>query len=159
MARDFFEVCPNCSSINISVRQRKTPKYHCRNCRNEFDILKLKLFKKRLNNKETLVNITLILKNKKSSDYLFFKLFFKNISLKTYKQEKKKKQFPLLSFYPRFPFRPSLRSFRSSLRSTFCFSLLSPLCTIFRTLRPTPKTIFLPPPYCFIAIPSLKTYP
>ena len=37
IARDFVEVCPKCSSINIFVRQRKTPKYYCKVCKNEFD--------------------------------------------------------------------------------------------------------------------------
>jgi transposase-like protein len=37
IARDFVEVCPNCKSFNISVRQRKIPKYRCQNCKNEFD--------------------------------------------------------------------------------------------------------------------------
>lgn len=46
MARDFVEVCPKCSSINISVRQRKTPKYFCRDCKNEFDDPKAKIVEK-----------------------------------------------------------------------------------------------------------------
>jgi len=46
MARDFVEVCPKCSSINISVRQRKTPKYYCRDCKNEFDDPKAKIVQK-----------------------------------------------------------------------------------------------------------------
>jgi transposase-like protein len=37
IARDFVEVCPKCKSINISVRQRKIPKYRCQDCGNEFD--------------------------------------------------------------------------------------------------------------------------
>ena len=36
-ARDFIEVCPNCESIHISVRQRKIPKYYCQICKTEFD--------------------------------------------------------------------------------------------------------------------------
>ena len=37
MARDFLEECPNCKSINISVRQRTIPKYRCQDCKNVFD--------------------------------------------------------------------------------------------------------------------------
>jgi len=35
--RDFINVCPKCKKTNISRRQRKTPKYHCQDCKNEFD--------------------------------------------------------------------------------------------------------------------------
>jgi transposase-like protein len=35
--RDFDEVCPNCIGRNISVRLRKIPKYHCQDCKNDFD--------------------------------------------------------------------------------------------------------------------------
>jgi len=41
--QDFFAVCPKCESIRISSRQRKTPKYKCRNCGNEFDDPKAKM--------------------------------------------------------------------------------------------------------------------
>jgi transposase-like protein len=37
MAKDFVEVCPKCNSNNISIRKRKTPKYRCQECKNEFD--------------------------------------------------------------------------------------------------------------------------
>ena len=37
IARDFIEICPKCKSIRISVRKRKTPKYICHACGNEFD--------------------------------------------------------------------------------------------------------------------------
>jgi transposase-like protein len=37
MAKDFIAVCPKCESIKISIRKRKTPKYRCDACRNEFD--------------------------------------------------------------------------------------------------------------------------
>jgi len=43
IARDFVEVCPKCKSINISVRQRKIPKYRCKDCKNEFDDPKAKI--------------------------------------------------------------------------------------------------------------------
>lgn len=43
MGRDFVEVCPNCNSIRISVRKRKTPKYRCHACGNAFDDLKAKI--------------------------------------------------------------------------------------------------------------------
>ena len=42
-ARDFIKVCPECKSINISTRNRKTPKYKCRLCDNEFDNPKAKI--------------------------------------------------------------------------------------------------------------------
>jgi transposase-like protein len=42
-ARDFIEVCPKCKSIRISVRKRKTPKYLCHACGNEFDDPKAKI--------------------------------------------------------------------------------------------------------------------
>jgi ribosomal protein L37AE/L43A len=35
--QDFFAVCPECKRKNISSRQRKTPKYRCQDCKNEFD--------------------------------------------------------------------------------------------------------------------------
>jgi len=37
IARDFIKVCPKYKGINISTRNRKTPKYRCQNCKNEFD--------------------------------------------------------------------------------------------------------------------------
>jgi len=37
ITRDFVEVCPNCESTHISVRQRKIPKYYCQICKTEFD--------------------------------------------------------------------------------------------------------------------------
>lgn len=37
MAKDFIEVCPRCKGIHISIRKRKTPKYRCQDCKNEFD--------------------------------------------------------------------------------------------------------------------------
>ena len=37
IAREFDEVCPKCKGIHISIRQRKTPKYYCRDCKTEFD--------------------------------------------------------------------------------------------------------------------------
>jgi transposase-like protein len=37
IAKDFFAVCPKCKSNKISIRKRKTPKYKCHNCGNEFD--------------------------------------------------------------------------------------------------------------------------
>ena len=37
IARDFDEICPKCDGIQISVRQRKIPKYRCQDCGNEFD--------------------------------------------------------------------------------------------------------------------------
>jgi len=43
MARDFLEVCPKCESIKISIRKRKTPKYVCKDCGNEFDDPKAKI--------------------------------------------------------------------------------------------------------------------
>ena len=37
IVRDFDRVCPECKSNIISTRNRKTPKYRCQNCKNEFD--------------------------------------------------------------------------------------------------------------------------
>jgi transposase-like protein len=37
MAKDFIAVCPKCESIDITIRKRKTPKYRCAGCHNEFD--------------------------------------------------------------------------------------------------------------------------
>jgi ribosomal protein L37AE/L43A len=37
IARDFVKLCPKCKSKNITVRRRKTPKYRCEGCHNEFD--------------------------------------------------------------------------------------------------------------------------
>ena len=46
MARDFVEVCPNCKSYDIFVRQRKIPKYRCQDCANEFDNPKAEIVQK-----------------------------------------------------------------------------------------------------------------
>jgi ribosomal protein L37AE/L43A len=43
IARDFVKVCPKCKSKNITVRRRKTPKYRCAGCHNEFDDPKAKI--------------------------------------------------------------------------------------------------------------------
>jgi transposase-like protein len=43
IGRDFVEVCPKCGSFNISVRRRNIPKYHCQDCKNEFDNPKAKI--------------------------------------------------------------------------------------------------------------------
>jgi len=43
IARDFFAVCPKCVSIKVTIRKRKTPKYRCHDCGNEFDDPKAKL--------------------------------------------------------------------------------------------------------------------
>jgi transposase-like protein len=37
MGKDFVEICPKCKSKDIAIRQRKTPKYYCTACKNEFD--------------------------------------------------------------------------------------------------------------------------
>lgn len=36
-AKEFIAVCPKCDSTKITVRKRKTPKYRCHDCGNEFD--------------------------------------------------------------------------------------------------------------------------
>jgi transposase-like protein len=36
MAKDFTAVCPNCKSKKITIRKRKSPKYRCHDCGNEF---------------------------------------------------------------------------------------------------------------------------
>jgi len=36
MAKDFIAVCPQCKSTKITIRKRKTPKYRCHDCGNEF---------------------------------------------------------------------------------------------------------------------------
>ena len=36
IAKDFIAVCPKCESIKITIRKRKTPKYRCHDCGNEF---------------------------------------------------------------------------------------------------------------------------
>ncbi len=46
MGKDFIEVCPKCKSKNISVRKRKTPKYNCQDCGNEFADPKAKIVHK-----------------------------------------------------------------------------------------------------------------
>ena len=43
MGKDFLEVCPKCKSKKISIRRRRTPKYKCRDCKNEFDDPKTRL--------------------------------------------------------------------------------------------------------------------
>jgi len=43
IAKDFFAVCPKCESIKITIRKRKTPKYRCKECGNEFDNPKAKI--------------------------------------------------------------------------------------------------------------------
>ncbi len=43
IAKNFIEVCPKCKSDNISIRKRKTPKYRCESCHNEFDDPKAKI--------------------------------------------------------------------------------------------------------------------
>lgn len=43
MGKDFLEVCPKCKSKRISIRSRRTPKYRCRDCKNEFDDPKTRL--------------------------------------------------------------------------------------------------------------------
>jgi len=43
IAKDLIEVCPKCESIKISIRKRKTPKYRCEGCHNEFDDPKAKI--------------------------------------------------------------------------------------------------------------------
>ena len=37
MAKDFIAVCPKCERMKITIRKRKTPKYRCHDCGNEFD--------------------------------------------------------------------------------------------------------------------------
>ena len=37
MGKDFVEVCPKCKSKDISIRKRRTQKYYCQVCKNEFD--------------------------------------------------------------------------------------------------------------------------
>ena len=37
IAQDFSKICPKCKSKKILVRRRKTPKYACQKCGNEFD--------------------------------------------------------------------------------------------------------------------------
>jgi DNA-directed RNA polymerase subunit M/transcription elongation factor TFIIS len=51
IARNFIEVCPQCGSIHISVRQRKIPKYYCKDCKNEFDDPKAKIEQKTIKQK------------------------------------------------------------------------------------------------------------
>jgi DNA-directed RNA polymerase subunit RPC12/RpoP len=46
MAKDFVEECPKCTSHRISIRKRKTPKYICIKCGNEFDNPKAKIVEK-----------------------------------------------------------------------------------------------------------------
>jgi transposase-like protein len=46
MAKDFIAVCPKCKNTKISIRKRKTPKYVCNDCGNEFDDPKTKIVQK-----------------------------------------------------------------------------------------------------------------
>jgi transposase-like protein len=46
MAKDFIAVCPKCERIKITIRKRKTPKYRCHDCGNEFDDPKAKIVNK-----------------------------------------------------------------------------------------------------------------
>ncbi len=43
MGKHFLEVCPKCKSNEIMIRRRKTPKYRCKACKNEFDNPKTRL--------------------------------------------------------------------------------------------------------------------
>ena len=43
IAKDFVTVYPKCESIKITIRKRKTPKYRCKECGNEFDDSKAKI--------------------------------------------------------------------------------------------------------------------
>jgi transposase-like protein len=43
IAKDFIAVCPKCESMKITIRKRKTPKYRCHDCSNEFDDPKAKI--------------------------------------------------------------------------------------------------------------------
>ena len=65
MGKDFLEVCPKCKSKKISIRRRRTPKYKCQDCKNEFDDPKTRLaYKTQKQKKMKLVSNTLILMNK-----------------------------------------------------------------------------------------------
>ncbi len=46
IAKDFIAVCPKCESMKITIRKRKTPKYRCHDCSNEFDDPKAKIVNK-----------------------------------------------------------------------------------------------------------------
>jgi transposase-like protein len=46
IAKDFIAVCPKCERIKITIRKRKTPKYRCHDCGNEFDDPKAKIVNK-----------------------------------------------------------------------------------------------------------------
>lgn len=37
IAKDFIALCPQCKSSKVTIRKRKTPKYLCHDCGNEFD--------------------------------------------------------------------------------------------------------------------------
>jgi len=52
IAKDFIAVCPKCESIKIYIRKRKTPKYVCMKCGNEFDDPKAKIANKTKKQKE-----------------------------------------------------------------------------------------------------------
>ena len=43
IAKDFIAVCPKCESTKITIRKRRTPKYRCHDCGNEFDDPKAKI--------------------------------------------------------------------------------------------------------------------
>lgn len=46
IAKDFIAVCPKCEHIKITIRKRKTPKYRCHDCGNEFDDPKARIVNK-----------------------------------------------------------------------------------------------------------------
>jgi transposase-like protein len=46
IAKDFIAVCPKCERIKITIRKRKTPKYRCHDCGNEFDDPKARIVNK-----------------------------------------------------------------------------------------------------------------
>jgi transposase-like protein len=52
IAKDFIAVCSKCESTKITIRKRKTPKYRCHDCGNEFDDPKSKIVNKTQKQKE-----------------------------------------------------------------------------------------------------------
>ncbi|VVB61020.1 Uncharacterised protein [uncultured archaeon] len=64
IAQDFIEVCPICKNKNISSRQRKTPKYKCQDCGNEFDDPKAKIVYTTHKQRYDFVDNTLLQMNK-----------------------------------------------------------------------------------------------
>jgi transposase-like protein len=46
IAKDFIAVCPKCERLKITIRKRKTPKYRCHDCGNEFDDPKARIVNK-----------------------------------------------------------------------------------------------------------------